>query len=213
VPVGQQAEEPALAVVLIGMSAGALSPLRSILDALPRPFPAAIVIAQHVAPPSILPQLIRCWTARDVEFARAGDVLREDSIRVCPAQHHVIVNADGTFGLSTIGRLGYVRPSIDWLFESAAASYGPRAIAVVLSGSNGDGSRGADLVARAGGSVIVQAPLTCERPEMPLATMQSGVRLASLCPSEIAGELVKRATEIRATLAHAWQDPFLARAI
>jgi len=68
----------------------------------------------------------------------------------------------------------FVRPSADLLFESMAASYRSRAIAVVLSGTGSDGAMGVTAVKKMGGIVIVQDPAQCEFSGMPLAAQQTG---------------------------------------
>ena len=70
-----------------------------------------------------------------VSLAIDGALMRAGSIHVNPAQRHVIVNPDGTIGLSERGRIHFFRPNADWLFESAAASFREHTIAVVLSGN------------------------------------------------------------------------------
>jgi two-component system chemotaxis response regulator CheB len=50
----------------------------------------------------------------------------------------------------------FARPSIDVLFESAADAYGPRLLAIVLTGANADGAMGLEAVHRAGGIAVVQ---------------------------------------------------------
>jgi two-component system chemotaxis response regulator CheB len=200
--------EPALAIVAIGMSAGGLWPFRTLVRALPDGFCGAIVVAHHVSANSVLPMLIRAWTGGEAVFAESGAMLREGVIYVCPAQHHVIVNADATLTLSIRERIAHVRPSIDWLFETAAASYGPRALGVVLSGANGDGTRGAEHIARAGGRVIVQEPDSCERPEMPLSVIRSGVLHERRRPHELATALARHIEHVRTVHERAWSDPF-----
>ena len=67
-----------------------------------------------------------------------------------------------------------MRPSADLLFESVAASFKERAIAVVLSGTGSDGSMGVRAIKKMGGTVIVQDEKTSEFFGMPGAAMQTG---------------------------------------
>ena len=87
--------------------------------------------------------------------------------------YHLLVD-EGELALSLDGPVRFSRPSIDVLFESAAVSYGERVVAVVLTGANDDGRRGAVAVKEAGGLVYVQDPASAERTEMPESVIASG---------------------------------------
>jgi len=127
-------EAPASRVLGIAISAGGLEPLIDVLSELPAAFLAAIVVVQHIGPVSRLPELLRSRVALRVKFAEPEEPLRRGVIYVTPPERHVIVNPHRTFTLSDAPRLRFQRPSADWFFRSAAASYGRRSIAVVLSG-------------------------------------------------------------------------------
>ena len=75
---------------------------------------------------------------------------------IAPPNRHLLVNPDGTLSLSQSELVHFVRPSADLLFESVAASFKDRAIAVVLSGSGSDGSMGVKAIKKMGGTVIAQ---------------------------------------------------------
>lgn len=194
-------------IVLIGFSAGGLGPLRKLLPALRRSIDAPIVIAHHVAK-SILPELIACWTPGPVVFARDRDPIRDGQIYVTPPGHHLVINPDATFSVSSRERVNFVRPSIDWLFESGSASFRDRTVAVVLSGGQRDGSRGAKIVRRNGGRVVVQAPWTALHPSMPLAAMVSGATRV-VAPHSLAEAIVGELTGLALDSAAAeWEQPF-----
>ncbi len=173
--------------------------------------PAAIVIAQHVAGRSVLPEILAGDTTAPVAFAQTGASLQRGAIYVCPAQQHVIVNPDATLTLSTRERLKFVRPSGDWLFTSAAASFRERAFAIVMSGLQNDGARGILAIRDAGGTVIVQCPETCERPEMPSASIATGAVDFVLEPDQIPLVLDQLLTRFNFDRCKAhWEAPFLA---
>jgi len=84
------------------------------------------------------------------------------------------VNPDGTLSLTQSKLVHFLRPSADLLFESVAASYGERAIAVVLTGTGSDGAMGVKAIKKMGGTVIAQDEATAEFFGMPGAAIQSG---------------------------------------
>lgn len=201
--------EAATAIVVIGLSAGGLSALRTIVQALPRPACPAVVIAHHVGPQSVLPQLAQRWTERPAGFAEDGTLLCAERIYVCPPEHHVLVKPDGTLGVVPKGRSSLGRPSIDWLLESAAASFGDRAIAILLSGSNADGARGTRFIRRAGGTVIVQDPATCAYPQMSEHALATGSVHYALAPTDMAPVLAAELRRLATSCPRGWSEPFV----
>lgn len=164
-------------IVAFAASAGGLKALTDVLAALPREFPAALVVVQHLDPRhrSLMAEILGKRTSLTVKEAREGDRLSAGVAFIAPPNRHLLVNGDGTLSLSQSELVHFVRPSADLLFESTAASYRERAIAVVLSGSGRDGSMGVKAIKKMGGTVIVQDEKTSEFFGMPEAAQQTGM--------------------------------------
>jgi two-component system chemotaxis response regulator CheB len=163
-------------VIAIAASAGGLSALSRLLSALPPTLDAAILILQHLDPtrPSHLADILGRRTQLHVKQAQSRDRLRPGTVFTAPPGVHLLVNPEGTLSLSHGPAVNFVRPAADLLFESIAGSFGPRAIAVVLTGTGHDGAKGAQMVKRAGGRVIVQDEATSEFFGMPGAAIGAG---------------------------------------
>jgi two-component system chemotaxis response regulator CheB len=163
-------------LIAIGSSWGGLSALEQLLSALPAGFATPIVIAQHRAPDSgsgALQTMLGVRSGLDVCEAGDKDPIEPGKVYLAPPDYHLLVEEDG-FALSTDGQVQYSRPSVDVLFDSAADAYGPRMIAVILTGANDDGAYGVKRVKRRGGFTIAQDPETAEKRSMPDAAIATG---------------------------------------
>ena len=168
---------PGFEIVALAASAGGLKALTDVLADLPADFPAALVVVQHLDPRhrSLMAELLGRRTALVVKEAREGDRLEPGHAYIAPPNRHLLVNPDSTLTLTQTELVHFVRPSADLLFESTAASYRDRAIAVVLSGSGHDGAMGVKAIKKMGGTVIVQDEKTSEFFGMPEAAQQTGL--------------------------------------
>ncbi|MEH2171384.1 chemotaxis protein CheB [Nostoc sp.] len=163
-------------IVAIAASAGGLTAIVKVLSALRAEFPAAIAIVQHLAPeyPSFMAEILSRRTDIIVKQAQEGDSLTPGTAYVAPPDRHLLVNGDGTLSLSQSELVNFLRPSADLLFESVAAIYKDRAIALVLTGTGSDGAIGVEAIKKMGGTVIVQDVKTAEFSGMPSAAIQTG---------------------------------------
>jgi two-component system chemotaxis response regulator CheB len=166
----------AYAIIAMAASAGGLMALTEVLAALPADLPVPVVVVQHLDPRhrSLMAEILDRRTALQVREAQEGDDLRAGTVYIAPPDHHLLVNGDGTLSLSQSKLVHFVRPSADLLFESMAASYADRAIAVVLTGSGRDGSLGVEGVKKMGGTVIVQEVESAQFSGMPSAAIETG---------------------------------------
>ncbi len=151
-------------LVVTGSSAGGIEALCRLLSVLREDFPAPIVVAQHLDPhvASNLSAIVAKHTKLNVVSVSHREKLEAGTVYIVPSNRsveihsgHVVVHADG--GARPL-------PSIDLLFASAAASYGDRLVAVVLTGMGRDGSAGARAVKQNGGTVIIEDPMTAAFP-------------------------------------------------
>ena len=158
-------------VVVIGCSWGGLQALSVVLEGLPVDLQAAVVIVQHrMHGPSELASLLGQHTPWDVCEAEDKEELSPNRVFLAPPGYHLLVDGD-RFALSTEAPENNSRPSVDVVFGSVAEAFGPRLIAVVLTGANDDGAVGLREVVRHGGAAIVQDPETAERRAMPEAAI------------------------------------------
>lgn len=170
------AQSPPYQVVALAASAGGLSALSAVLSALPADFPAPIVVVQHLDPHhrSLMADILTRRTHLTVRQAEEGDHLQPGTVFIAPPDRHLLVNRDGSLSLTQSELVHFVRPSADLLFESVAASYRERAIAVVLTGTGSDGAMGAQAIKKMGGTLIVQDEATSQFFGMPSATIHGG---------------------------------------
>jgi two-component system, chemotaxis family, protein-glutamate methylesterase/glutaminase len=137
-----------------------------------------------------MPEILSRRSRLPVYLSVDGMVLQPGHVYLAPPDHHLLINRDGTISLTQTELVNFVRPSADLLFESVAAAYGERAIAVVLSGAGKDGSIGVTAIKKRGGTVIVQDEASSEFFGMPSAAIRTGTVDFVLAVDEIARALV-----------------------
>ncbi|MDB4900579.1 MAG: CheB methylesterase [Gemmatimonadetes bacterium] len=161
-------------VVVIGGSAGAIEALRQILRTLPAELPARLFVTVHIpaSVTSALPAVLARAGPLPARHPADGESTTPSMLYVAPPDHHLVVKRGAVRVVRGPRENGH-RPAVDPLFRSAAAVYGPRVLAVVLSGNLDDGSAGARAVAAAGGTVLVQDPAEAVYSGMPSNALTS----------------------------------------
>jgi two-component system chemotaxis response regulator CheB len=185
------AEARGFELVVIGGSAGGIEVLNVLLAALPVSFAPAVMIVTHLPPdsPSYLVHAFAHRCALPVLEPDAGEQILPGRVHVAPPGYHMLVEVDRTVALSTDAAVRFSRPSIDVLFDSAAAVYGERLLAILLSGANDDGARGLTRVRALGGTAWVQSPESAGSPEMPRAAIERGAADSIYSPETMARRL------------------------
>lgn len=156
-------------VVIIGGSAGSLSVLLQILPQIPKLNDFAIVIVVHrkSTDDQTLEDLLKLKSKIKVKSVEDKVPLIPGFVYIAPSNYHLLFEKNQTLSLDTSEKINYSRPSIDVSFESAAEAYGNAVVAILLSGSNTDGTNGLKTIKNFGGIIAVQNPISAEMPFMP----------------------------------------------
>ncbi len=182
-------------IVLVGGSAGSIEALPHILRVLPPGFPATVFVVVHTSAdgPGVLPRVLARAGAIPAVHAHDGEKFKPGNIYVAPPDHHIILGRGDVVRVRRGPRENGHRPAIDPLFRSAVVNgYGPRSIAVILSGYLDDGSAGLYAVRVRGGIGIVQEPDDAIAEDMPA----NALRYAGADYILPAGEIGKKLVEL-----------------
>jgi len=160
-------------IIVIGGSAGSGAVLKRIVGGLAPDLPASIFISTHIpAGASYLADMLGGASSLPVHQAIDGRPIQPGHIYVAAPDRHLLL-VDHTLRLGYGPRENMVRPAIDALFRSAALTFGPRVIGVVLTGYLNDGAAGLAAIKQCGGLTVVQHPVDAEVDEMPRAALEA----------------------------------------
>ena len=123
-----------------------------------------------------------------------GEEIRQGHIYIAPPDYHMLIE-QGRIKLSHGPKENLHRPAIDPLFRSAACSYGPRVVGVILTGALDDGTAGLMAIKRRGGVAIVQDPADALYPGMPASALEHVQVDCCLPLAHIGAGLVQLANE------------------
>lgn len=190
--------------VAIGASTGGPEALRLVVPALRPDLRAAYFLVLHGPI-----WMLETFTERLMEISELDVCLAEDQqpiqvgkLYVCPGEVHLVVDG-AKMRLSNEPAENFVRPAVDPLFRSLAASYGKHSLAVVMTGMGRDGSLGAQHVYHAGGRVLVQDPTTAVAASMPRTTLGMGCVHQILRLEELGAGIHQHTRELASHLAPA----------
>jgi two-component system chemotaxis response regulator CheB len=183
-------------IIVIGTSAGGIEALRALASAFPKDFSASIFAVLHTSPnsPGVLSSILDRAGPLPAICVSRTEVIRPGRIYVPAPDHHLLVQP-GMARATRGPKENRFRPAVDPLFRSAAQSYGPRVVGVILTGGLDDGTAGLAAVKKLGGTAIVQDPTDAMFPSMPLNALKH-VRADHCVPlADIPALLMKLTTE------------------
>jgi len=190
-------EPPVCKALALAGSAQSLDKILQVMEHLP-PAQAAIFVVQHVREdqPNLLDQLLKTRTQYQVVMPQNLMPVQAGTLYVAPPGHHMRV-AHGLVYLTCDAKVQFARPSIDVLFASLAAEYGPVAMVALLCGYGQDGVDGCAALRAAGATVLVEDGGECAPARaMPDAARDAGhcdyvmkcAAIASVAAATVAGE-------------------------
>ncbi len=210
-------------IIVVGASAGGVEALSTLVADLPEDLPAAVLIVLHMGPHSstALPRILARHTRLPVDHPVDGDPVQPNRIYVAVPDHHMILSRGRVRVVNGPKENGH-RPSVDTLFRTAAAGYGPRVAGVVLSGTRDDGTAGLRAIHDRGGLAIVQDPdeamfrgmpqsaLAGDHPDYVLPVKDIGDLLSKLARHERSGEARSETMPDELDAELRWANPDLA---
>jgi len=176
-------------IVGIGGSAGALNAYKALLDHLPPETGMAFVIVSHINPDaySQLAQILARHTKMPALVALAAMPISANHVYVIPANADLEVEK---YTFKVISPRSRRNAQIDLFFASIAEVFGDRAIGVVFSGYDGDGSAGCKHIKEKGGITFAQDD-SAEVGSMPVSAQATGCVDFVLSPARISAALVE----------------------
>lgn len=191
-PVSSASDARLSPIVVIGASTGGPRVIHQIIAGLPRAFPAAVLVVQHIA--EGFSEGMAEWLASTgvlpVRIAYEGSPVRAGEVLIAPDRRNLLVTHQGAIHLSDAPLL-IQRPSIDVTMQAVADVYGSRAVGVLLTGMGRDGAYGMRALYRRRAYTIAQDEASCAIFGMPRAAIQLGVVCEVLPPDAIAPRLVE----------------------
>lgn len=188
-------------IIAIGASAGGLEAIHEFFDNMPSNGNLSFVIIQHLSSDykSLLVELVAKHTNMQVVEAKQNVPVEKNFIYVIP-NNKLLTIENGRLQLSEKNVEKAPNTAIDTFLRSLADDQGPKAIAVILSGTGTDGTRGIAAIQNAGGMVLVQDPISAKFNGMPNSAIASGnvdyILSPELMPEEIFNYIHERPVRI-----------------
>ena len=142
-------------IVGIGGSAGGLKAYKALLDAVPSNTGMAFVIIAHLYPTahSELARILSRHTKMPVAVASTAMLARANHVYVIPPNADLFIES---YVLKVVSPRAKRNEQVDLFFGSLAEAMGARAIGIVLSGYDGDGTEGCKQIKTKGGTTFAQ---------------------------------------------------------
>jgi two-component system response regulator WspF len=178
-------------LLAMGASAGGPAALAKVLTGLPKPFPAPIILIQHVDEQFAagMAQWLADQSGLSVEVAAEGARPTVGKVLLAGTADHLVLKADGSVGYTPEPRDFIYRPSVDVFFESLTQFWPGPIVGVLLTGMGRDGALGLRALRNQGHHTIAQDQATCAVYGMPKAAAALDAALEILPIDRVAPRL------------------------
>lgn len=193
-PAARPAQHTPARIKLIGIGASTGGPpvLQTILGALPKDFPVPVLIVQHIAHGfmSGMAEWLSHTTGWQIHIASYGTHPLPGHAYLAPDDFHMGIGTDGRIVLTREEPVNHLRPAVSFLFRSLAATVGPNAVGVLLTGMGQDGAAELKLMKDKGAVTIAQDEESSVVYGMPGVAVNLGGATHVLAADKIAAALV-----------------------
>ncbi len=183
-------------VLAIGSSTGGPQALFKLFGTLKTQIKTPIFITQHMPPTftSILAEHLARASGAPCSEAKDNETPVPGHIYIAPGDYHMTVVREGTarrIRLNQDPPENFCRPAVDPMLRSLVKAYGPKVLAVILTGMGHDGLEGGRAVVEAGGTLIAQDERTSVVWGMPGAVASAGLASAMLPIEQIGNKVLQ----------------------
>lgn len=174
----------------IGASAGGQAALCELLDHLAADLGAVFFVSTHLSifHRSVLNEILQRHTKMHVFRVDRPMRILPNAIYVQPEKAYLLFDREFV-GARERHSTEKINRSVDVTFESLAQTFGPHAIAVILSGTGTDGTKGALAVREKGGHILVQDPASTQYKDMPSSAIDQTSPVTVGRPAHLAWEI------------------------
>lgn len=189
-PLASKHLDPLFPIVAIGASTGGMVAIEELLKTLDPETGMGFIIIMHLEADrkSYFPEIIAKMTSMKVFEASEGTKIRPNCIYVMAAGVNLSVTGGILHTTIRTESPAHNKP-VDHFFHALAADSKAKAVGVILSGGDGDGSEGCKSIEAAGGHMFIQDPNTAVNKSMPINADRTGCDDFMGSPKELALKL------------------------
>ena len=177
--------------VAVGASAGGLEAIESFFSRMPPDSGLGFIVIQHLSPDykSLMVELLSKRTPMPVHRAEDGVPVLPNNVYLIPPKKNLTI-FHGKLLLSEQDHSKGINLPIDVFLRSLAEDQNEKAVAIILSGTGSDGTRGVRAIKEYGGMVMVQDEESAKFNGMPRAAISTGLADFVLPPDQMPGQLL-----------------------